>query len=154
VSSYQKILDAFFEKILEGFRSHHHESMKNLGFSAKKQSPFDKDTENVLRKKYSLSLGRWFQFFSKLREGSEFGGVYEDALLVYLSEHHEALLETCVTDPFFSGFSELIALEVFGRKRHDTKISYADARRVRDICVYNYKTQAIFSQVFSLEHFH
>jgi hypothetical protein len=149
VSSYQKILDAFFERILEGFRSHHHESMKNLGFSAKKQPSFDKDIENVLRKKYSLSLGRWFQFFSKLREGSEFGGMYEDALLVYLSEHHEALLETCVTDPFFSGFSELIALEVFGRKRHDTKISYADARRVREICVGGYTISSIFQDLFS-----
>jgi hypothetical protein len=140
------VLDAFFERILEGFRQTsppfrgsqrgYRDTPPSLPYKGRSETEgLDRDIQNVLEKKYTLSLGRWYQFFSKVREGSEFGGYYEDLFLSYMSEHHESLLETCIADPFFSGFSELISLEVFGRKRHDTKISYADARRVREISI-------------------
>jgi hypothetical protein len=160
VSSYQKILDAFFESILSDFRTRHsecnEESRRLLKPGLLRTSQWhrqhtlnslDRDIENVLSKKYTLSLGRWFQFFQKVREGSDFGWKYEDMLLEYLSENHESLLEICVTDPFFSGFSELISLEVFSRKRHDNKISYADAKRVREICVDWYLKKGILKNI-------
>lgn len=161
VSSYQKILDAFFERILVWFRKSSLVKGRlggviwkwipssvvlthpNPPLSGRGWNPLDRDIQNVLEKKYTLSLGRWFQFFEKIRSGDTFGGTYEDLLLSYLTEHHERLLELCITDPVFSSFSELISLEVFGRKRHDTKISYSDARRVREIIVGNYDIKSL-----------
>ncbi len=135
VSSYQKILDAYFERILAGFRSRHSDFTRDPGFSLQKPSNLDRDIENVISKKYLLSLGRWYQFFQKIRGGEVLAWEYEKLLESYIMTNHKSLLRVCTTDSFFLGFSELIALEVFGRKRHDTKISYADARRVREICV-------------------
>lgn len=147
VSSYQKILDAFFEIILQDFRKSV-PKIKNPSDTPRSESPLDKDIKNVIEKKYTLSLGRWYQFFERLRSGDAFGGRFEDLFLQYLSENHEKFLETCITDPFFSVFSELISLEVFGRKRHDIKVSYADARRVREICIGNYVSQWILKTLF------
>lgn len=144
VSSYQKVLEWYFENILVWFRSHTRVWIKKPWITKKiwsqrmvrdLQNSLDKDIENVLKKKYSLSLGRWFQFFQKLRDGDEFWWEYEDWLLEYLSLNHEKFLETCITDPFYSALRELIDLEVFGKKRHDTKVSYKDAKKVRSICM-------------------
>lgn len=144
VSSYQKILDAFFENLLIDFRKSSRISLQYISV----QGSLDRDIQNVLEKKYTLSLGRWFHFFQKVREGNEFGWKYEDLFLAYITKEHESLLEICINDPFFSGFSELILLEVFGRKRHDTKISYADARRVREICDWSMGNKSILKSLF------
>lgn len=158
VSSYQKILDAFFERILLGFRTSYSNGSQrgysitppSLTYKGKsEQSTLDRDIQNVVDKKYTLSLGRWYQFFEKIRHGGTFGGSYEDIFLSYLTEYHEELLELCITDPVFSLFSELISLEVFGRKRHDIKISYSDARRVREIMIGNYEKLILLSILFS-----
>ena len=164
VSSYQKILDSFFEKVLEGFRNYkpssrmHHESSQTTSnpydtkaFLMVEGSMLDRDIENIILRKYSLSLGRWFQFFQMIREGKTFGWNYEDLLLQYMTEKYKNLLDTCIMDPFFSGFSELISLEVFGRKRHDTKISYADAKRVRELCMQEDSSKSIIHALFCVE---
>ncbi|GAB0174983.1 MAG: hypothetical protein HHAS10_08620 [Candidatus Altimarinota bacterium] len=147
VSSYQKILDAFFELILYKFRISIPKN-QNLKNPIKNDSTLDKDIKNVIEKHYTLSLGRWFQFFEKVRAGSEFGGIHEDLLLVYLSDNYKELLEVCITDPVFSGFEKLIALEVFGRKRHNSKISYMDAKKVREVCVGGYVNPGIIQFLF------
>ncbi len=135
VASYQKILDEFFEeKILIPFRvANHSRTPDSHGLYA--PISLEKDIENVLKKRYSLSLGRWFQLFQIIHDKKLYQWMYEELLLMYLQKDHVKLFEICISKPFFSQFSELIGLEVFGRKRHNTKISYTDARRTREIIV-------------------
>lgn len=138
VSSYQKILDAFFRRVSSGFCEYIRCNQKNIWqniyhIPRKETHGFERDIENILEKKYTLSLGRWYQIFSWVREDRKFRDIYASLFHEYLSHHHARLLEVCITDPVFSWLGDLITIEVFGRKRHDTKISYTDAKKTRNI---------------------
>lgn len=64
VLSYQKILDAWIEeKLIAPFRK----STKNIPLTA--TSAIDRDIENIITKKYTLSIGRLYQIISMIRSG-------------------------------------------------------------------------------------
>jgi hypothetical protein len=148
VSSYQKILDSIFWTLIIWFCQYVTEKkIQEIPWSKRNTLEIglslDKDIENILKKWYTLSLGRWYHFFEKVRRGSAFWWVYEDLFLQYLSTTQEPFLETCITDPFYSGFREVIELEVFGKKRHESKISYSDAKKVREILLSSHKNNSL-----------
>lgn len=149
VSSYQKVLDSLFGGVLYGFCQYVKGKIPHATQSKiELQGSFDKDIENIVKKWYTLSLGRWYYFFEKVRDGSSFWWEYEDVFLEYMSSHHENFLEICITEPFFRGFSEIIQLEVFGRKRHVAKIAYSDAKKVRSLLLESGTDEALLWLLF------
>lgn len=45
------------------------------------------------------------------------------------------MLDILLTDEFFIPFTELMEREVFTRKRHESKVNYSDAKRIREVLI-------------------
>lgn len=64
ILAYQKIFDAWIEeKLIIPFRITH----KNIEYS-RQNTPLDIDIQNIISKKYSLSIGRFYQILSLILE--------------------------------------------------------------------------------------
>lgn len=144
IASYQKILDAFFEEMVTmGFR----EKYSTLHIPHVERW-LEHDIASVLSRDYTLSLGRWYQFIMSVHHGERLG--YFSVLLAdSIKKEKPRLASIIFSDDFLHRFETLIDMEVFGRKRHDQKISYTDARRVREILVGNYEKEGLFRLLFS-----
>ncbi len=144
VASYQKILDAFFEEhITAWFRSKYSTSWSN-------ELPMkwlEMDIASLLRKNYTLSLGRWYQFLKNIRQ-NESNNYYSLLLAWFIQKEYLDFFSILLSDNFYCRFEALIEMEVFGRKRHDKKISYTDAKRVREILVGNYEEVWLLKMLF------
>lgn len=65
ILAYQKILDAWIEEnLVASFRI----AMKDTRYSVQ-DSSLDRDIQNIIIKKYTLSIGRLYQILSLVREG-------------------------------------------------------------------------------------
>jgi hypothetical protein len=73
VLAYQKIFDSWIEQILIApWRNVHHQGISRSTPFSREMEILDRDIENVLSKKYTLSIGRLYQILSLIRSGSEF----------------------------------------------------------------------------------
>ena len=54
-------------------------------------------------------------------------------LLDFWKLHNPATLEILISDDFFLPFSRLMEREIFSKKRHEKKVSFADAKIAREI---------------------
>ena len=58
------------------------------------------------------------------------------------------MLDTLVSDEFFLPFESLMEREIFSRKRHKSKVTYSDARFVRDTLIDTNRGKGLFEIVF------
>ena len=55
-----------------------------------------------------------------------------------------------ISDECFVPFSDLIELEVFSRKRHEGKVNYSDAEKIRGVMVDATSTKSFLEMIFSV----
>ena len=67
----------------------------------------------------------------------------------FLQEEKNDLLHTLISDTFFLPFETLIISEVFGKKRHEKKISYIDAENTREILTGRYEIDGLLRILFA-----
>ncbi len=130
--AYQKILDAWIEeRLVAPWR----EKMKDSRFQIQ-DATLDRDTANILTKKYTLSIGRLFQIISLIHDWETCSPIVQ-SLISYWQREIPNTWDILASDDFFVSFSELISLEVFSTKRHEKKVSYSDAKILRTILYWN-----------------
>lgn len=145
IASYQKILDAFFEeKITKSFAY----TYRNNLTSSFIEKWIESDISNILAREYTLSLGRWYQFLSAIRK-DDILGYYAMLLQKYLQQERGELYDILLSDAFFLPFEKLIFSEVFGKKRHEKKISYKDAENAREILTGWYESEGLMRILFA-----
>ena len=72
VLAYQKILDAWIEEILiVPWRTLNHQRVNRSTIFSREMENLDRDIENIFSKKYTLSIGRFYQILSLIRSGAE-----------------------------------------------------------------------------------
>ena len=149
VLAYQKILDAWIEERLIGpWR----ESEKWKVKSEKHESPYasslGKDLENIITKKYTLSIGRLYQIIEMIRDNSYEWGGFLSNLIEFWKVHDSSLLDILISDHFFVPLSELMKREIFSKKRHEKKVSFSDVKSVREILIWNDDGKGILHKIF------
>jgi hypothetical protein len=128
--AYQKILDAWIEERLVALWR---EKMKDARFQIQ-DATLDRDIANIITKKYTLSIGRLFQIISFIHDGEALSPIIQ-SLTSYWQREIPHTLDILRSDDFFTSFSELISLEIFSSKRHEKKVSYSDAKVMREIVI-------------------
>jgi hypothetical protein len=83
----------------------------------------------------SVSRGENLGYFSRLLADS-------------IKKEKPHIADILFVPEFIERFETLIDMEVFGRKRHEQKISYTDAKRVREILVGNYEKEGLLRMIF------
>jgi hypothetical protein len=145
VLAYQKILDAWIEQtLIASLRI----SLKNAKLNME-YSKLDIDIVNIVTKNYTLSLGRLYQILQTIRENNNLSPILSN-LVTYWKEHNTTLLEVLVSDAFFVPFTELIEREVFTRKRHESKVTYSDAKIIREVMIGNISQKSFLEMIFSI----
>lgn len=154
VIAYQKILDSWIEDwLVIPWRIQHTQKRYQ-----KSESPLEQDIINLVEKKYTLSLGRFYQLLDSIhdvgvvsnesiRELTCLTPTVRDFLLLW-EEKHPNILNTLISDAFFLPFQELMKREVFSRKRHESKVAYSDAQCTRDILMGVNEKQGLFEILF------
>ena len=145
VLAYQKILDAWIEaSLIVGYRTKmQHAKIWNSIHST------DTDIVNILTKWYTLSIGRLYQLLSLVRDGIDLSPMTE-SLISYWQSEIPTTLDTLISDTCFVPFSGLIELEVFSRKRHEGKVNYSDAQRIREVMVDASSRKSLLEMIFSI----
>lgn len=143
IASYQKILDAFFEEMVtREFRARY----RDLHIP-RIDRWLEQDISLVISKDYTLSLGRWYQFMISVSRGENLG-YFSRLLADSIKKEKPHIADILFVPEFIERFETLIDMEVFGRKRHEQKISYTDAKRVREILVGNYEKDGLLRMIF------
>lgn len=71
-------------------------------------------------------------------------------LIIYWQKEIPNTLEILISDNCYLPFSELVELEVFSRKRHEGKVSYNDAKRIREVMVDASSRKSFLEMIFSI----
>lgn len=149
VLAYQKILDAWIEETLvspwRNDESQKSKSKKSLFLS---NSPLEKDIENIYTKDYTLSIGRWYQILTMMKNSESFPPLV-GILVSFWKNEYPKMLGLIISDVFLSGFSDLMNREIFSKKRHEKKVSYSDAKVTRDILIGSTEHPGLFQRMFS-----
>lgn len=141
VLAYQKILDAWIEDGLVAPWREHNRILPLLGGVRGGTPPYkgrswaseqlEQDLENIVRKHYTLSIGRLYQILSLVRWGDILPPLLRD-FVDFSKSHESALFGVLLSDAFFFPFSELIDLEIFSKKRHEKKVTFRDVKITRE----------------------
>lgn len=130
IIAYQKILDAWIEESLithwrwmYKWQSYYNSSLDNQ---------LEKDLYNVLTKDYSLSIGRFYQMIEMIHK-NETGGKLILDLAVYWKESIPHIFWLLLSQSFFDWLATLMNREIFTKKRHETKVTYSDAKKIREV---------------------
>jgi len=139
-NNYQKILENLFEiHITEHFREKNKRSRLHPG----KNDLLEKTLYKVLHQNFQLSLGKIYQIFERIMQGS-------DADLIVLFEESLRALPAysmlCDAD-FWENFSESINTGAFGEKRHSWKISFEDVKKLRAIMTGNFSEEGFIKKI-------
>jgi hypothetical protein len=70
------------------------------------------------------------------------------SLVSYWQKEIPNIFRTLISDECFVPFSDLIALEVFSRKRHEGKVNYSDAERIREVMVDASSKKSLLEMIF------
>jgi hypothetical protein len=145
VLAYQKILDAWIEdRLIVPYRT----KMQHIKIGHAIHST-DADITNIIQKWYTLSIGRLYQLLSLIRDGVDISPMTE-SLIAYWQKEIANTLAVLISDECFVPFSDLIALEVFSRKRHEGKVNYSDAEKIRGVMVDATSTKSFLEMIFSV----
>ena len=144
ILAYQKIFDAWIEeKLITPFRITH----KNTEYS-RQNTPLDIDIQNIISKKYSFSIGRLYQILSLVLEWKEVSwNVW--AIITFWKDNFPSTFEVLISEEFFGEFTELMDRELFTRKRHESKVSYSDAQKIREIMIDETTRKSFLEMIFS-----
>lgn len=141
IIAYQKILDAWIEeRLVAPWRT------KNTGKRLwKSESSLEQDIINLVEKKYTLSIGRLYQLLQAV-----INNISPWRVACEFVQHirSEWILDILISDAFFIPFESLMEREVFSRKRHESKVTYADARFTRDILIDASEKKGLFEMIF------
>lgn len=144
VLAYQKILDAWIEEqLIVWFRIEMKHSKPKI-----QDSKIDTDIQNIITKNYTLSLGRLYQIVSMIRSGETLSPMLK-ALALHWQSQYPRILETLISDEFFVPFTELIEREVFARKRHEGKLTYTDAKSIRELMIGVWDQESFLKMIFA-----
>ncbi len=145
ILAYQKILDAWIEeRLIAGYRI----KTQNTKIGHAIHST-DADIANILTKNYTLSIGRLYQLISLVRDGVQLSPMTE-SLITYWQKEIPNTLAVLLSDECFIPFRDLIDLEVFSRKRHEGKVNYSDAQKIRKVMVDATSTKSFLEMIFSV----
>jgi hypothetical protein len=72
------------------------------------------------------------------------------SLISYWQSEIPNTFDTLISDTCFVPFSDLIALEVFSRKRHEGKVNYSDAKRIREVMIDASERKSFLEMIFSV----
>ena len=162
IIAYQKILDAWIEeRLVAPWRSTlpHRGSQKgvtqngipqnatypNPPLSRRGFDTLEQDIVNLIEKKYTLSIGRLYQILQSLRNNEIFWRLTDEFIQHVRSEW---ILDILISDEFFVLFQSLMEREVFSRKRHESKVTYSDARFTRDIFIDASEKKGLLEMMF------
>ncbi len=146
VLAYQKIFDAWIEeKLIAPYRR----EMQHTHIGALIRN-LDIDIINILTKNYSLSIGRLYQILTIVRSSGHEISPVTQSLIVYWQKEIPNILSILISDECFIIFSCLIELEIFSRKRHEGKVNYSDAKKMREIMVDASDTKSFLEMIFSV----
>jgi hypothetical protein len=73
-----------------------------------------------------------------------------ESLVSYWQSEIPNTFRTLISDECFVPFSDLIALEVFSRKRHEGKVNYSDAEKIRGVMVDASERKSFLEMIFSV----
>lgn len=107
------------------------------------------DITNIRTRKYTLSIGRFYQIISLIRGWWELGWNLW-SLVSFWREQNSERLDMLVSDEFFVPFGELMEREVFTRKRHESKVNYSDAKRIREVMIDETARKSFLEMIFSI----
>ncbi len=60
------------------------------------------------------------------------------------------IFSVLMSDEFYIPFTELMEREVFNRKRHESKVNYSDAKRIREIMIDETSRKSFLELIFSI----
>ncbi len=142
VLAYQKILDAWIEeRLISPWRETH------TWLTSPASNQLEKDLENILTKNYTLSIGRLYQILEMIREESIASSLLENLTKAW-KEQDQKLFDTLTSDIFFLPFSELMSREIFSKKRHEKKVTFSDARVIRETLVIGNENTPLLKVLF------
>jgi hypothetical protein len=72
------------------------------------------------------------------------------SLITYWQKEIPNTFRTLISSECFVPFSDLIALEVFSRKRHEGKVNYSDAEKIRGVMVDASDRKSLLEMIFSV----
>jgi hypothetical protein len=163
IIAYQKILDAWIEEtLIAPWRNEIQNSKFKIqnSYFQKEASILEKDLQNILTKNYTLSIGRLYQILSFARDASVISSeaIAESrnpapltaCLISYWQSEIPNTFRTLISDGCFVPFSDLIGLEVFSRKRHEGKVNYSDAEKIREVMVDASERKSLLEMIFSV----
>ncbi len=107
------------------------------------------DITNIRTRKYTLSIGRLYQIISLIRESRELDGNLSD-LLSFWKNQNSNMFDILISDELYSSFTEVMEREVFTRKRHESKVNYTDAKRIREIMIDESTRKSFLELIFSI----
>ena len=110
----------------------------------KQEKTIEKDLQNILTKKYSLSIGRLYQILKMIRENEKFPIFIMELVNFWKSEIPDTF-HILISDEFFLSFSLLMDREIFSKKRHEKKVTFSDVKRVREVLIEDKNLLLLFS---------
>lgn len=153
VLAYQKIFDAWIEeRLIAPWRNHKvhlvswksHKNLINHNMDA-----IEIDIANIRTRKYTLSIGRLYQIVSLIRDWWDLGW-YLWNLVSFWKDQNSNMVDILVSDELFAPFTELMEREVFTRKRHESKVNYSDAKRIREVMIDETIRKSFLEVIFSI----
>jgi hypothetical protein len=153
VLAYQKIFDAWIEdRLIAWWRNQQsHLTPWNTHPHADKHNTdaIDIDIANIRNKKYTLSIGRLYQIILLIREWNTLHWNLWN-LVSFWKDQNSNLVDILISDEFFVPFTELMNREVFTRKRHESKVNYSDAKRIREVMIDETNRKSFLELIFSI----
>ena len=70
-------------------------------------------------------------------------------IISFWKESFPNTFEVLVSEGFFSEFTELMDRELFTRKRHESKVTYSDAQKIREIMIDETSRKSFLEMIFS-----
>ena len=138
---YQKILENIFE---EHMTRHFREAHNRSRLHPSKNDLLEKTLYKVMHDGFRLSIGKIYQIFERIVMGKS-----GDLIELFRSSLDTLPLTQVLNDSeFWELFTDLIETKAFGEKRHAGKISFQDARFIRESVTGNYQEEGLLKILF------
>ncbi|MDD2907975.1 MAG: hypothetical protein PHH98_05010 [Candidatus Gracilibacteria bacterium] len=137
ISSYHKSIDYIIEStITKPFRKY---AKKHNQTILRRNDPLEKTLNLVVNSGYILGIAKLFHALSLIKKGenlSEFTKCFSEFL-----DNHLYIKDILLEDNFYKLLKILVDSEVFGKKRHEGKITYEETKKTRTILIGDLKEQ-------------
>ena len=138
---YQKILENIFE---EHMTRHFREKHGRSRLHPSKNDLLEKTLYKVMHDWFHLSIGKIYQIFERMVMGKS-----GDLIELFRDSIDVLPLSQALNDSeSWELFTDLIETKAFGEKRHAGKISFQDARFIRESVTGNYEEEGLLKILF------